>query len=179
MAGIVEPGELPIINLDNLPPTDITNKLVNKRDVDWRTRTIAPLDSPRFIGGMTAPTPPLNDNSDRIATTKFVQQQISLKVPPPSVPNTVDLPTICNPGNVYKFKIFGSKDKFGNAVDYYQIQHGTPLQFNKLSNITENELVSMTVPANLGNVSYSITIVGIKGTKVSVPLNINIQVVNQ
>lgn len=35
----------------------------------------APLDSPVFTGNPTAPTPPINDNSNSIATTAFVQEQ--------------------------------------------------------------------------------------------------------
>lgn len=40
--------------------------------------TRAPLDSPNFLGLPTAPTPPPNDNSERLATTAFVKSVASL-----------------------------------------------------------------------------------------------------
>lgn len=40
-------------------------------------RTLAPLDSPAFTGTPTAPTPATSDNTTKIATTAFVQGEIS------------------------------------------------------------------------------------------------------
>ena len=38
--------------------------------------TTPPLNSPNFVGTPTAPTPPQTDNSNRLATTSFVQQRL-------------------------------------------------------------------------------------------------------
>ena len=43
--------------------------------VDGATALLAPLASPAFTGAPTAPSPPANDNSTRLATTAFVNQQ--------------------------------------------------------------------------------------------------------
>jgi len=47
--------------------------------------TRAPLDTPNFIGIPTAPTPPVNNDSQRIATTAYVIDQIAAAgiIPPP------------------------------------------------------------------------------------------------
>ena len=47
--------------------------------------TRAPLDTPNFTGIPTAPTPPVNNDSQRIATTAFVIDQIAAAgiIPPP------------------------------------------------------------------------------------------------
>lgn len=48
--------------------------------------TRAPLDSPNFVGIPVAPTPPVTDDSDRVATTAYVKDSIDAAglTPPPS-----------------------------------------------------------------------------------------------
>ena len=47
----------------------ITYGLLNKKKAN--------IDSPHFTGEPTAPTPELDDKSERIATTEYVQEVIS------------------------------------------------------------------------------------------------------
>lgn len=86
------PGSIPIENTASLPELDalmtavmVTDLLLLSRpgDADYAITVqqlmdlvldgMAPLESPSFNGNPTAPTPEPGDNSDKIATTEFVQ----------------------------------------------------------------------------------------------------------
>lgn len=57
----------------------------------------APINSPAFTGTPTAPTPALNDNSQKLATTAFVQGQAYA---PLASPNLTGLPTAPTAGDI-------------------------------------------------------------------------------
>lgn len=76
--------------------------------------TYAPLNSPTFTGAPTASTPALNDNSNKIATTGFVKQNLLL-YPIVGVSKTLDQ---INASNVYFKVIFQSVEiNEGNAFN--------------------------------------------------------------
>lgn len=61
--------------------------------VGSNTSGFAPINSPAFTGTPTAPTPALNDNSQKIATTAFVKGQNYAPLASPALTGTPTAPT--------------------------------------------------------------------------------------
>ena len=56
--------------------SDKLDELLNQIDLNMSSK--APLKSPSFTGEPTAPTPDINDNSDKLATTKWVNEVLEV-----------------------------------------------------------------------------------------------------
>lgn len=81
---ITDPVQGGVGGIDNAPLLNLANRTAYlKKHVDdieagnTIPPTLAPINSPTFTGTPTAPTVPLSDNSQKIATTAFVQGTVN------------------------------------------------------------------------------------------------------
>lgn len=119
----------------------------------------APINSPNFTGVPTAPTPATNDNSNKIATTAYVQAQgyAPLASPAftgdptaPTPPGTDNSTTIATTAFVQAL-VSGTATFTGTSI-YLKLNNGFVLQAGRVADaITGPTVKTLTFPVNYAN----------------------------
>jgi hypothetical protein len=99
--GVAQTGDI-VIPIDNIPTEGHTGQLISSAGVWTAIENLK--DSPAFTGAPTAPTPPADDNSTKIATTEYVNRAfVDVAVDTETLfdsPNFTGTPTSVTPGSI-------------------------------------------------------------------------------
>lgn len=177
MAGIIEAGGVVYPTAQTRPLGDNTKFVATTQFVKSALGPKANLSSQVYDGVPTSPTPPIEDRSTRIATTAFVNSLMESVIPPPTTPQMVIEDNILSTSTQSSARIFGSVSPLGWPVTY-DIEWVTAqrLQFNKLTGITENEVLSIIAPSVGTNTPVRFKVTATDGSRRSDPLEVTVTV---
>lgn len=141
--GIDPDGQVLKYSIESTDPNLVFSKTTNI--VEFESLTLTVLESASLGSTITFKV----HATDTYGATNFITYNKTKINIPPNVDGLVStLPTIVKPNGDYTFSLSGATDSEGTAIVYDIVCSDLTFDFDKITNITENEEIALHIPSN-------------------------------